>query len=326
MNYSTLTEKATCFDAIDIKTSAEFFSFITDMKQKQSKQFIFRGINEAKYKLYNSAQRFWVEYNLEKEGVDYKDLIKAEIENAKSFQNELLKKLYNSFGHIAYDLSILSFLQHYGGVTPLLDFTYNFDYALFFGIDEMENATQNNDIDDFFSIYAINTNQADFPWIGLHLDRETKILNNGLKNLNGIKIDTSNVLDKIQKLEYKTFEEYQLLCLEGYVPNGILYEIPSVPNFKLVYNQHNLNIINQEGVLFFNSDANQPLENFFGTSSSVFRLSKIQCWNIHKSLKTEVDAYLSKNNIDKKFIYPKEKNIAKQAKESIIKQFNIKLK
>lgn len=101
-------------------------------KKDNNKTIIFRGLTEAKYKLMSSAQRFWNVEELDRLGKSYQEFIQTEIDKAKGFQNRLLEKFFDAFGHPAYDLSILSFLQHYKAPTPLIDFTYNFDSALFF--------------------------------------------------------------------------------------------------------------------------------------------------------------------------------------------------
>jgi hypothetical protein len=315
--YATFEDKAKHFNAKNIETEEEFNNLLEELPQKK---YIFRGLNEAKYKLYNSAQRFFL---MESDRVptenDYHNFIQTEINSAKTLQNDLLKKYYDAYGHVAYDLSILSFLQHYGGITPMLDFTDNSDYALFFAIDGLNVNKPTNEIDDFFSIYAIDKDMYEFPVITKHIDREIQILNNGIKNLPAHiknKLDTS-YLDKIKKLDYDSFKKYKLFYLPGYVQNGLLYEMKNVPDFKLIYNQHNLNIINQEGGLFFYSSPTSPLEEYF-ESNKEYPFSnpeKIHCWNIHKKLEYNVKAYLTTKGIDKKFIYPQEENIAKRAFE-----------
>lgn len=113
----------------------------------------------------------------------------------------------------------------------------------------------------------------------------------------------------------------KLFYLPGYTPKGIRFVLRSRPNFQLVYNQHNLNIINQKGLFVFNSDPTHPLEDFFsggnGTEfQSTFHLPKIKCWNIHKSLNEYIIRYLNEKNpipIDKDFMYPQEEFIATNA-------------
>ncbi len=316
--YSSLEEKEKKFISLQIDSKEELDKLIADWSDKnQDKKIIFRGVTEAKYKLINSAQRIWNGNELVKLGKSYHDFIQTEIENAKNFHNNLLIKFYNSFGHNAYDLSILSFLQHYKAPTPLLDFTYNFDCALFFGTDGLTHNPSSN-IENYFSIYAIDTSSRDFISFLQHLESITNQINSIIVNNSDIKIDYNESLNKIDELKYNHFKDLTLFYLPGYLKNGISFNIPSIPNFNLTYNQHNLNVINQEGLFVFNSDPIHPLEDYFSGGydtgfQNIFQLPKINCWNIHKSFADYVVRYLTQNRnipIDKEFIYPQEEFIA----------------
>lgn len=319
--YATLADKANHFDSVNIDSKDDLDNLIAEWTKKDNdKTMIFRGLTEAKYKLFNSAQRFWNGEELGKLGKSYKDFIQIEIDKAKAFHNNLLIKFYNAFGHTAYDLSILSFLQHYKAPTPLLDFTYNFDCALFFGTDGLSH-NPSTDIGNYFSIYAIDTRQKDFISFISHLTSNISQIDEILERNREMKIDTTEILNKIEQLQYSYFHKLTLFYLPGYIQGGIPFAITNRPNFKVIYNQHNLNVINQEGLFVFNSDPAHPLEDYFngsyGTSfQSVFQLAKMKCWNIHKSLNEYVVRYLTENRplpINKEFIYPQEEFIAGSA-------------
>ena len=57
------------------------------------------------------------------------------------------------------DYSILAFIQHYGGPTPLLDFTSNLSTALFFAFDGRED-------DNYASLYIVPKSKFIFGEIG----------------------------------------------------------------------------------------------------------------------------------------------------------------
>ena len=316
--YPSLLDKGNHFDSVNIDTRQDLDNLITQWKENSEKKIIFRGVTEAKYKLINSAQRFWNGEELNKLGKTYQDFIQTEIDKAKAFHNNLLIKFYNAFGHVAYDLSILSFLQHYKAPTPLLDFTYNLDCALFFAIDGLTH-NPSNDIGNYFSIYAIDTNQRDFISFIKHLESSISQITYILEQYNDV--DATESLNNLEQLKYSSFHGLTLFYLPGYIPGGISFPIPQKPNFKLVYNQHNLNVINQEGLFVFNSDPDHPLEDYFsgglGTGfQSTFQLSKMKCWNIHKSLSEYVSRYLTEHRpipINNEFIYPQEEFIASSA-------------
>jgi hypothetical protein len=335
--YPNLKIKAKYFESKIIDSKEEFDElayYWTDAKAQPSRdsdrKVIFRGLTEAKYKLFNSAQRFWIGEELDKLGRTYEEFIETEIESAKTIQSNLLLKYYHAFGHPAYDLSILSFLQHYGAPTPLLDFTYKFDCAAFFATDGLQH-NPSTDIENYFSIYAIDTSKTrgEFPsiidQISISLSQIDEILINNSDN----EIDPSKVLQKYEQLQYKTFHDLTLFHIPGFTPNGFTFKLKSRPQFNLIFNQHNLNIINQEGLFVFNSDPTIPLEYHFSGKSEVdstFHLPKIKCWNIHKSLKEYVIRYLNEGTntprtvpIDRRLMFPQEEFIAKSSFEQFKK-------
>ena len=321
--YATLADKATKFESVNINSKAELDNLISEWKGKNNnKTVIFRGLTEAKYKLINSAQRFWNAEELDRLGRSYEDFIQTEIDRAKTFHNNLLEKFYDAFGHPAYDLSILSFLQHYKAPTPLLDFTYSFDSALFFATDGLKH-NPSLDIENYCSIYAIDTKGVprEFPSIISHIESSLSQIDKILIETKGQKINTSSVLKNFEQLKYKTFHGLTLFYLPGYTPIGIRFSLKSRPDFKLVYNQHNLNIINQKGLFVFNSDPTHPLEDFFSGGydtgfQNTFLLPKMKCWNIHKSLNEYIIRHLTENRtipIDREYMYPQEEFIASSA-------------
>ena len=325
--YSTIEEKANHFESINIETKDDFDSLahcwtdsIDQPSQDTGRRFIFRGLTEAKYKLFNSAQRFWNGQELNHLGKTYQEFIQTEIDRARAFQANLLIKFYRAFGHPAYDLSILSFLQHYGAPTPLLDFTYRFDSAAYFAIDGLRH-NPSTDIDNYCSIYVIDTERTprEFPSIIDHISFNLEQIDDILERYKDSEIDTSSVLEDLEELKYKTFHGLTLFHIPGFTPNGYPFQLKNVPHFNLVFNQHNLNIINQEGLFVFNSEQNKPLEYHFSGNFEIgktFQLPKIKCWNIHKSLNDYIIRYLTENRpipIDKKFMFPQEEIIAATA-------------
>ena len=325
--YNSLDDKANYFDCINIESKNEFddlANYWTNGKENPSedswKRVIFRGLSEAKFKLYNSAQRFWIGQDLHKLDRSYQEFIESQIKKAREFQANLLIKFYKSFGHHAYDLSILSFLQHYGAPTTLLDFTYRFNSAAFFATDGLKHYPS-NDIDNYFSIYAIETWKVpnEFPSILDHLKYNLSQIDDILERNKDKEINTDDVLQGIEQLQYKAFHDLTLFHIPGFYPEGYSFNLKNKPNFKLVFNQHNLNIINQEGLFVFNSDPEKPLEYHFSGKVEIgktFNLPKIKCWNIHKSLNEYVIRYLTEGRtipIDRTLMFPQEELIAQNA-------------
>lgn len=153
--YKTLEEKSRSFEEnnIIIKTLKEFDDWYTSVKTE--KNFVFRGVNEAKYKIYTSAQREWLtKYTSQ---ISYFKYIKAILTYVKN--NTLLSRYLKSMGfNTIVDLYYLSLMQHFHAPTMLLDFSHSIDVALYFSLDNMQYTFSENLIDDYFSIYYFDKN------------------------------------------------------------------------------------------------------------------------------------------------------------------------
>jgi len=131
--------------------------------------FIFRGCSEAKFRLYNSAQRLYMNQDLHKQvpsdhiSEHYKNFIAGLIENCKNWNNGVVARLLKSTGIDENNaLAYLSYMQHFGVPTPFLDYTFNPYVALFFAIDNLTYKPSNNEIDNYFSLYYTYTDATIF--------------------------------------------------------------------------------------------------------------------------------------------------------------------
>ncbi len=136
---------------------------------ESTKDFIFRGCSEAKYKIYNSAQRHYITNELFRQvspadiSNHYDSFLLNLINECKSWNGETVKKLLiNSNVHEDNSLAYLSYMQHYGVPSPLLDFTFDPYIALFFAIDNLNYVPSDNEIDNYFSIYYTYQNATIF--------------------------------------------------------------------------------------------------------------------------------------------------------------------
>jgi|GEM_PF-1308725 FRG domain len=163
--YKSLEEKKEHFSHYrKINTVEELEKEMRKLEEDQtsllafSTELVFRGVKEAKYKLYTSAQRDWITNEWEKLGISFVDFIDRQLYNLK--KDKVLMRYFESIDIAVNDLLLLSFLQHYGAPAPLLDFTYNILISLFFAATGTEPNKQGfDDIENYLSVYAISVDK-----------------------------------------------------------------------------------------------------------------------------------------------------------------------
>ena len=272
---------------IDIKLDFVFDKITKFQEQKGS--FIFRGCSEAKYKMYSSAQRLYITQDLHKQVAEdsisehYKNFISKLIENCKTWNNGVVKKLLISSGIDENNsFAYLSYMQHFGLPTPFLDFTFNPYVALFFAVDNISFNPSNDEIDNYFSLYYTYKENSVF-------DGWQYIFNKSLEKKN---------------ISYETINENNMSIL---LPDNELYKIIN-----------SVNIINQEGLFFYNNHPWYPLETTYKTFTTATKmvigeetfknnlmLDHVSgCFNIHKSLAPAIKKMLVEKGITKNYIYP----------------------
>lgn len=238
--YSNFEEKSKKFNLIKIENFEDYKSLIAS---QQNLKGIYRGVNTAKYKIYTSLQRQIISKNLKgKFSID--DYI-------NSFrQNEILEKYFNTFKIEASKLSIFSYLQHYGAPTPFLDFTSNFETALYFAIENFDaiSHTEKGSIDDYFSIFFIN--QTDFDLIEIP---------EVIRSLKNIKQLSDNL--------FSQYENYSRQYLLSHIDTIFsintcsVFMISHYEEFIDIYNTYNnIRIVAQDGLFIHNDYTDKPLE------------------------------------------------------------------
>lgn len=280
--YVILDEKNEFFEdgGIQIDSKEDFDKLFEDLRNRNSiSNYIFRGCCEAKYKLYTSSQRYWIEHQLEKQFEDHYSFIDKLIENCKKWNNETLNNFFkrngiNSINALAY----LSYMQHYGVPTPLLDFTSNLFLALFFAVEKGLSRASENKIDHYCSLYIVDSKNKYFSAAIEQFDEEIKSNN----------------------IEYRT----------NLVTFPLLLVTEKNESYRII---NNVNISNQEGIFFYNDHQLKPIEEVYlelisDTKDHTKEKSYVEkfasCINIHKSLRNYVLKKISFRNATKSFVYP----------------------
>lgn len=298
INYETFDEKSHWFHAGNLiywNSVENLFKSLDDEYKKSDKKIVYRGSSEAKFRMFNSAQRNFLPTEKFDSNFDgnyyfelYENYIISSMKNVLSWNNNTVEN-YFKYNNIKYNncFALLSFMQHYGIPTPLLDFTHNPFVALYFAIGDHDGKVTNNKekiIDDFISIYKVYKPTIVHESFHYFLTKDNPDLTS---------INYQN-LSRCQRLYLLSDEKTE---------------------FK-VFN--NPNVINQEGLFYYNNHPFCPLEvaycRFINEIVSSHKVhdnvkSKIDskfgyCWNIHKSLIPAIRQKLNSMGINESFLFP----------------------
>lgn len=322
--YRSTLQKANSFDQENIDTKEQFDKIYDEYSPKTD--MLFRGQREAKWRLYSKLQRQWIIEKLSTTEKDYQSLLKKMIENGRSNFGKKIKELLSRH-HIDSDndVSVLGFLQHHGCPTPLLDWTYKFQNALFFSIDGLVQNSGTIEIDDYFSVFYIE--EKHFKGSNLRA-----IINDGLDELEEPELQKlidiySNGDEKKKQAMQKHFAGRKVFDRSKLTGSGLIShmtKIETIINVPIGYFSDNdssndilfslnnsQNILNQAGVFTWNADPTKPLEI---VGDELYREGKNEdeeinyrfctCFNINKKLELHIRERLEKDGITRDFIYP----------------------
>lgn len=314
--YKTLDEKRKFFrngdsESFVINTIEELDKWFENVKLTENEisssdatALIYRGMKEAKHKLYTSAQRLWILENLKQWGKhDFLDFVRTMVLNAD--KNVLINKVFSLYfanPKMNRDFPILSLLQHYGAPTPLMDWSYNQNVAFYFATEKIDTFTYEiNNIENYFSIFRINKrnyntellNVIDFDYGKYPSIEDFK------KTIHGQNLKNSNFIFYISDFELKGEST-------GKIKGSKNLMIRTDKPYTLTYNQ---NIIPQEGLFIFNPYAEKTLEDIFNPNiiedGVNLHLRPFDCFNIHKDLAKYLRRKINViHKINKPFIYP----------------------
>lgn len=304
--YSSFNEKKRLYlngneNSFIISTEEEINELLVTIsglyQSKSPVDLIFRGANNAKYKLYNSAQRRWNENELGEKGIGYFEFFGGFVDEAK--RTPVLNHVYNRYGipNEKRDFPILALLRHYGVPTPLLDWSYKIETALFFAIDDYKDSSTDT-IEDYVSVYMIDKTKQ------YELFNSKDIFLHGI----GVKGFTDWDDDGIHSNSCYYLSDFEP---EGYSLTKSNYPFNSlhVQDGRQETTILNQRIILQDGLLVFNPHRKKCLEEMFNVSvyeeGANLDVSPFYCFNIHKSLIPFIkDKVLAPNSISTEFIYP----------------------
>lgn len=324
--YETTLQKSNSFDQQNIDTQGQFDKIYAEYNGKAD--YLFRGQREAKWRLYSKLQREWILGNLKDKFATYKTLLEKLVENGRNEYNEkYLELLGEKHDDADNDIAVLSFLQHHGCPTPLLDWTYKFKNALYFALDGVEYKERKREIDDYISVYFIE---------------EKNFENGGMRNLIYESIERTQgfVLNKIietitddedrrQKMRehFKGRKAIDVSRIKGSGMIAYMLKIERMINVPATYFgdgkpddivfslNNSRHIQNQAGVFTWNADPTKPLELVVNEQNNEANREKnasdgeqqyvlCECFNINKNLSSYITDVLKKDGLTKELIYP----------------------
>ena len=304
------------FFKIDTKEKFdEWYGVIKKTTSFKKTMGIYRGMKEAKYKLYTSTQRLWIQNDMKEWGSKtYLEFISDMVQSAK--KKNLLKKVFDIYDYSdsEREFPILSILQHYGAPTPLMDWSYDMNVALFFATEDIITGNGTGDIDNYFSIYFIPKPAYKNQFVNL-----LEILKDGesypsistFSNWGDDDNQNKNAICYLSDFE-KSNEDFDYIKIQN-------KEKP----LTLVYNQ---NIIAQEGLFIFNPFSEKSIEDIFnlprGSIGANISLESFDCFNIKKDLADYIRRKINVvHNVNDALIYPELYNDADQITHEVLNNY-----
>lgn len=321
--YISTLQKSLYFDQDNIDTTEQFDIIYEEYKNKQDT--LFRGQREAKWRLYSKLQRVWISEKLG-DKFQFADFLSSLIQfGLNNYGDKIRMNLDEVHDDSENDIAILGYLQHHGCPTSLMDWTFRFQNALYFGLDGLAPKQNATEIEDYFSVYYIEERYFEGSSI-------RNIMLEGLERLSAIQLEEiiNQFAGEDETLRTEMHEKFKgryLFDKSKYAGSGLIKHMTSIKhmvNFPITYfsdrdkdsgiifslnNCHN--ILNQQGVFTWNADPFKPLEMIgneqFGQDKEEeeqINYRFCHCFNINKKLAGYIQERLELDGINRDFIYP----------------------
>lgn len=320
--YSSVLQKSKCFDQTNINTIEEFDKIYDEFKEKEN--FLFRGQREAKWRLYSNLQRNWIINKLHEKEDSFEDFLeKLAVNGEKEYEKQIKSILCDYNIDSINAISVLGYLQHHNCPTPLLDWSYKFQNALFFGIDGLEPNKGPKEINEYFSLYYLEEEfmgeggmkklmDGSFEEVGK--DLTLKLINKIAKNEEQKKemeehFRGKSLIDKRKVFGSGLVKHVSKIKHMMHIPISFFSDKDSDSGFIFSLN-NSKNIQNQVGAFTWNADPIKPLE-IVGNEQYLVAKNEDEpedyrfcsCFNINKNIVEHIIKRLNEDGITKDFIY-----------------------
>lgn len=303
-----------------VNTPSEVDAMIAELKSLMANKTlhtVFRGLPEAKYKLFTSLQREWMLKNLDVRGVAPTVLIRKMLDRIYN-EPKGLEGHFKNLGVKTNDWLYLALLQHYGAPSPLLDFTHNWEPALYFMCLDMPIYPTKNVIEHYASLVTYNTVDVCTP-----KSLKLNVIAADIFQNKNPKPTTPDGLARFIRNDLaveKIMSANQLVIVPSY--NGALAVRKKNSDPVICYIPiSNLNMVSQEGEFICNTHACNPLEDILKSPAGKPQLT---CYNVHKSLREYIIYNYLGGDIEAmtQKLFPNERQIARTAHQVAISTLN----
>lgn len=314
--YNSFSEKDKIYPRHEFVNEIEHLLYIKDEFKPEIRKsrytgeifpirYLFRGINNSSYKIFSSLQRDF-DSKLSKgytgSLLDLSNQIYADFRNNHSLVNELQLQL--SAGVEITAPAIWAFIQHFGGPSPLIDFTDSFESALFFAFDRHQPVQQDDPMTEYVSLYVVK----DSP---MTLGEHTSLFADGAENATKYTQEFRNnnpntpleVTEESKKLIEQPLEpEWFGIMVYGGQNSHQAFTVPANPSAQIHTAVENANLLAQSG-MFIQGDLKdmRPLEEAFRTHNANCR-----CFEINKNLLPEIRQIFNIPTTEE--VYPDQQN------------------
>lgn len=296
--FADKVDKAQYFDLVEVNTDAEVRQHIDPLLTGNAGTFVFRGINNASFRMFSTVQRQWYWNGFDAYFTDIPSYVRYQIERVRK-DRYLMANLSDDN-----DYNILSMIQHYWGNSNLLDFSYSPLSAMFFAWENHKAYyPQDGSLNDYVSLYVLDSSHKILAG-PVEVHQHGSITLQQYAAASGFQPDQINavgVLDDLKRMPYNVVYDGKL------VHGGIMSQVQiNVPFFNFRGNSQitNTNLAAQNGCFLQGSSDAVPLEVVLHRQHRYYNQGRImKCFDIHKSL---VDDLCEKYNItkDRNVIYP----------------------
>lgn len=322
--YQTFEEKEVLY--LDNKIINDFDEFKREYHAltKSGREYVFRGVSDASFKMYSSAQRYWLKNGKElietghvNNYISYLQILVEQSHKCKS-----VNKYISKYGIHYNEMWMLALMQHYSVPSIMLDFSYDINSGLFFMCDGATKPKGDDSLGDYVSLYFIDKS-AD--WLKASIQQ---INSCGAEDIRARVIPQygtnpsmyKECLNEFKLLPFKKYmdDEISFASLEGNTGGAIDIEIPEL-NFHTQYEIINGRLKTQSGLFFAIFSEDEPFAELLFKAETPYCLQfwedgstkkipqpqdarkLIHCWNVNKRILNKIKWYYLYPNLKTKF-------------------------